>query len=175
MNRYKNLIIIILIAILILTIFIREKQHTNKLLAITEKELQREEARLKTYRQFTENYNELQNSYDELYQEYTEHVEYVWQTFICTGYSANDMLQGTNNIVATNFNLDWENLGNLPIIATDPKVIPLYSIVEIKGLGAYIALDTGGAIEGNRIDILFDTKEKALEFGSQELEARIIE
>ena len=175
MSRYKNLIIIILIAILIFTIFIRENQHAKILIAITEKEVQREEARLETFREFTENYNELQDSYNELYQEYIKHVEYVWQSFICTGYSANDTLQGTNNIVATNFNLDWENVGNLPIIATDPKIIPLYSIVEIKGLGAYIALDTGGLIEGNRIDILFDTKEEALEFGRQSLEVRIIE
>ena len=174
-SRFKNLIIIILIAILIFTIFIRENQRVKTLLAITEKEVQREEVRIETYRQFTENYNELQDSYAELYQEYIKHVEYVWQTFICTGYSADDPLQGTNNIVATNFNLDYENVCNLRIIATDPKVIPLYSIVEIKGLGAYISLDTGGAIKGNKIDILFDTKEEALEFGRQILEVRVIE
>ena len=174
-NRYKNLIIIALIATLIFTIIIRESQHVKTLLAITEKEVQREEARLEVYRKFTENYNDLQASYEELYRKYQEHIEYVWNSFIVTGYSANDPLQGTNNIVATNFNLDWENVYQLRIIATDPKVIPLYSIVEIKGLGAYIALDTGGAIEGNRIDILFDTKEEALEFGKQELEVRIIE
>jgi len=173
--RFKNLILTAIILTLVLVVLARENEHTNQLLAITEKELQREEARLETYRQFTENYNELQNSYDELYQEYIKHVEYVWQTFICTGYSADDPLQGTNNIVATNFNLDYENVCNLRIIATDPKVIPLYSIVEIKGLGAYISLDTGGAIKGNKIDILFDTKEEALEFGRQILEVRVIE
>jgi len=174
-NRFKNLIIIILIAILIFTIIIRENQRVKTLLAITEKEVQREEVRLETYRQFTENYNELQDSYAELYQEYIKHVEYVWQTFICRGYSSDDQLEGTNNIVATNFILDYENVCNLRIIATDPKVIPLYSIVEIKGLGAYISLDTGGAIKGNKIDILFDTKEEALEFGRQILEVRVIE
>lgn len=40
------------------------------------------------------------------------------------------------------------------IIAVDPDVIPLNSLVQIEGLGTYIALDTGSAIQGNRIDIL---------------------
>lgn len=40
------------------------------------------------------------------------------------------------------------------IIAVDPNVIPLNSLVQIEGLGTYIALDTGSAIQGNRIDIL---------------------
>jgi len=100
---------------------------------------------------------------------------YEWANFIITGYSANDQQQGTNNIVATTFNLDYTRVKNLPIIATDPDVIPLYSIVEIKGLGAYISLDTGGLIRGNRIDILFDNKEEALRFGKRQMEVRVIE
>ncbi|MDD5013824.1 MAG: 3D domain-containing protein [Atribacterota bacterium] len=98
-----------------------------------------------------------------------------WEVFEVTGYSANDPAQGTNNIVATTFNLDLNRVKNLPIIATDPDVIPLYSIVEIKGMGAYISLDTGGLIRENRIDILFDSKQEALNFGRKELLVRVIE
>lgn len=93
-----------------------------------------------------------------------------WEEFICTGYSANDGEQGTNNITVTGFNTEC----GLPIIAVDPDVIPLKSIVEIEGMGAYVSLDTGGAIKGNRIDILFDSKEDALKFGRQKLLVRII-
>jgi len=100
---------------------------------------------------------------------------YEWANFIITGYSANDPQQGTNNIVATTFNLDYTRVKNLPIVATDPNVIPLYSIVEIKDLGAFISLDTGGAIKGNRIDILFNTKKEALLFGKQQMEVRVID
>jgi 3D (Asp-Asp-Asp) domain-containing protein len=57
----------------------------------------------------------------------------------------------------TTFNFYLNKVENLPIIAVDPEVIPLYSIVEIEDLGAFIALDTGGLIKGNRIDILFDS------------------
>ena len=51
-------------------------------------------------------------------------------------------------------------------IAVDPKVIPYGARVTINGK-AYIAEDTGGDIKGNRIDILFETHQEALEFGIQ--------
>ncbi|MBA7611102.1 hypothetical protein ES703_18318 [subsurface metagenome] len=47
----------------------------------------------------------------------------------------------------TKFNLDLNRVKNLPIIAVDPDIIPLYSIVEIENLGAFIALDTGELIK----------------------------
>lgn len=49
-------------------------------------------------------------------------------------------------------------------IAVDPDVIPLGSTVYIDGT-EYIAEDIGGAIKGNRIDVLFPTHQEALEFG----------
>lgn len=59
-------------------------------------------------------------------------------------------------------------------IAVDSKLIPLGSKVEIKGLGTYIAEDTGSAIKGKIIDIYFDTHEEALKFGKQKVNIRII-
>lgn len=41
------------------------------------------------------------------------------------------------------------------IIAVDPRVIPLGSKVYVSGYGNAIAADTGGAINGNRIDVCF--------------------
>ena len=37
--------------------------------------------------------------------------------------------------------------------------------VEIKGMGTYIVQDRGGAIQGNRIDIFFNSHQEALNFG----------
>lgn len=51
-------------------------------------------------------------------------------------------------------------------IAVDPSVIPYGSTVEING-NYYIAEDTGGAIDGMRIDVYFDNHQAALEFGRQ--------
>lgn len=51
-------------------------------------------------------------------------------------------------------------------IAVDPSVIPYGSEVSING-NTYIAEDCGGAIDGNRIDVYFDSHSEALEFGIQ--------
>ncbi len=70
--------------------------------------------------------------------------------------------------------MDLNRVKNLPIVAVDPDIIPLYSIVEIENLGAFIALDTDGLIKGNRIDILFPTKKEAINFGIKKERVRII-
>ena len=49
-------------------------------------------------------------------------------------------------------------------IAVDPSVIPYGSEVVIDG-HTYIAEDCGGAIKGNRIDIVVDTHAEALQLG----------
>lgn len=59
------------------------------------------------------------------------------------------------------------------IIATDPSVIPLGSLVEINGQ-KFIADDIGGAIKGHRIDILMENKSEALEFGVKEMDVIIL-
>ncbi|CAM2142618.1 3D domain-containing protein [Paraburkholderia tropica] len=54
------------------------------------------------------------------------------------------------------------------IIAVDPELIPLYSLVQVSYEGnsfkAY-AIDTGGDIKNNRIDILMDSEQEANAFG----------
>ena len=59
-------------------------------------------------------------------------------------------------------------------IAVDPNIIPYGTEVEIEGVGVRIAEDCGGAIKGNRIDLLFDTHQEALNFGRQTKEVRIL-
>ncbi|HBW39157.1 3D domain-containing protein [Desulfosporosinus sp. BICA1-9] len=51
------------------------------------------------------------------------------------------------------------------IIAVDPRVIPLGKNVYVEGYGVARALDTGGAIRGNRIDLYMNSKEEALSWG----------
>lgn len=59
-------------------------------------------------------------------------------------------------------------------IAVDPNVIPYGTQVEIEGIGVRIAEDCGGAIKGNRIDLLFETHQEALEFGRQTKQVTIL-
>lgn len=58
-------------------------------------------------------------------------------------------------------------------VAVDPSVIPYGSKVIING-HTYIAEDCGGAVKGNRVDILFNTHKEALAFGIQYAEVSFI-
>lgn len=57
-------------------------------------------------------------------------------------------------------------------VAVDPDVIPLGSSVYIEGQ-EYIAEDIGGAIQGNRVDVFFNSHADALEFGVQYAEVSV--
>jgi 3D (Asp-Asp-Asp) domain-containing protein len=63
------------------------------------------------------------------------------------------------------------------IIATDPKVIPLGTNVTLKLADGKqieaVAADTGGAIDGHRIDLLVGSKSDAVNFGKQKVEVEI--
>lgn len=58
-------------------------------------------------------------------------------------------------------------------VAVDPSVIPYGSEVIINE-HTYIAEDCGGAVKGNRIDILFETHKEALQFGVQYAEVHVV-
>jgi len=63
------------------------------------------------------------------------------------------------------------------VIAVDPAVIPLGSEVIVKaGEQEFeaVAEDTGGDIRGNRVDILVNSVDEALEFGRQSVNIEII-
>lgn len=51
-------------------------------------------------------------------------------------------------------------------IAADTSVLPFGTVVVIDGL-EFVVEDRGSAIEGNRIDIFFETHEEALNWGKQ--------
>lgn len=60
-------------------------------------------------------------------------------------------------------------------IATDPRIIPMGSYVNVQGLGLRFAADTGSAIKGAAIDVYVDTHEEARRFGRRRLRVRVLE
>lgn len=60
------------------------------------------------------------------------------------------------------------------IIAVDPRVIPLGTKLYVPGYGHGIAADTGGAIKGNRIDLCFDTRTEAINWGKRRVVIYIV-
>ena len=61
----------------------------------------------------------------------------------------------------------WPEAGRT--IGVDPELLPYGTEVIING-HTYIAEDTGGAMQGNHIDIFMDSHEEAMQFGRQEQE-----
>lgn len=51
------------------------------------------------------------------------------------------------------------------VVAVDPSVIPLGTRMTIPGYGVGVAADTGGAVQGNAIDLWFPTRAQALAWG----------
>lgn len=90
-------------------------------------------------------------------------------TVQATGYSTQQA--NLSSHTATGINL----LQNPRVIAVDPSVIPLGSMVEVEGMGVYIAGDTGGAIRGKIIDIHFTTVNAALRWGRRTVNIRILD
>ena len=94
-----------------------------------------------------------------------------WMTVKATGYIAR--CKGCSGFTATGVDVRNTSVDHR-VIAVDPNVIPLNSIVEVEGKGQYRAIDTGGAIKGNKIDILFQTEAEAIQFGRKDVKVRII-
>ena len=113
-----------------------------------------------------ENVNELKNKVQELentlYNTYSLNVVATHYTAYCD--------TGCTGVTATGLDVrnTIYNKEGLRVIAVDPNVIPLNKVVTvITPYGKFKAVtgDTGGAIKGNRIDILVDNKTKANKLG----------
>lgn len=91
------------------------------------------------------------------------------------------------SMVATGYDSSWES--NYPyygqpsyiglplargIVAVDPNVIPMGTKLYVEGYGEAIAADQGGAIKGNRIDLYFDSRQEAMNWGMRTVEVTIL-
>lgn len=88
-----------------------------------------------------------------------------------TAYTAN-CAEGCTGITATGVdvtNNTWYN--GYKVIASDPSFMPMGTKGQIKFKSGetinVIAMDTGGAIKGNKIDFLVSSHEEAIQFGRQ--------
>ncbi len=75
-------------------------------------------------------------------------------------------------------NSKYTSRGNLVrkgLVAVDPAVIPLGTRLYIPNYGYAVADDIGGAIGGNRIDLAFENRSDALQFGVQKVTVYILD
>jgi uncharacterized protein YabE (DUF348 family) len=76
--------------------------------------------------------------------------------------------RGVDDITATGVHAGYG------VVAVDPAVIPLGSRLYIEGYGYALAGDTGSRIKGLRIDLGYDTRRQALQFGRRSVRVYII-
>ncbi|WP_378957084.1 3D domain-containing protein [Pelosinus sp. sgz500959] len=74
----------------------------------------------------------------------------------------------------------WNNLTYMGgtvkhgVVAVDPRVIPMGTKLWVEGYGEAIAEDQGSAIKGNRIDLAFNDRNEALDYGIQNVKIYIL-
>lgn len=102
------------------------------------------------------------------------------------------------DMIATAYDLSYESTGKYPddpyygitasgakaqpgTVAVDPRVIPLGTKLYVASLdgspdyGYAVALDTGGAIKGNKIDLFMENGEDVYQFGRRQVKVYILE
>lgn len=104
--------------------------------------------------------------------------EVEWETYIATAYCPCEKCCGKyaknrpNGIVYTG---SGEIAKEGITIAADWTVLEPGTEVEIDGIGVRTVHDKGSAIEGNRIDIYYESHKEALNFGIQEVQLRVLD
>ena len=92
-----------------------------------------------------------------------------WIQFTATGYCACQKCCGkTNGITASGVRAS----ANHTIAAS--SAYSFGTKIEIEGLGVFTVEDRGGAIQGNKIDVFFNSHQEALNFGRKQLRIRVV-
>ncbi|QIC46180.1 hypothetical protein GAG94_03015 [Lysinibacillus sphaericus] len=100
-----------------------------------------------------------------------------WMTFNASYYTAY-CSEGCTGVTATGYDVSNTIYYNgLRIIATDPNVIKLGTIVEVKTpfeTFKAISLDTGGAIKNHKVDILVSSTQEAINLGRHNIQIKVL-
>ena len=129
----------------------------------------------------------------------TDEIVEVGNKFQLGAVIPRDQLQAKASIVmnATAYDAGFESCGKYPgdpaygitatgmqacygVVAVDPNVIPLGTKLYVTSpdgsivYGCAIAADTGGAIRGNKIDLFYNSRSEALQFGRRSMVVYIL-
>lgn len=173
--KYSNLILVSFLMLIIIFLPVNEKEEkkykTNNLTEIRNLSFTRVDIgdKMKLI-------NKLKTEQKEV--EVVSTVKSEWKTYEATAYTA-FCSTGCIGITRTGYDVsETIYYKDMEIIAVDPNVIPLHSIVEVdtgSRVFTAIALDTGGAIKNFRVDLLKETKSAARKFGRRDVKIRVLE
>lgn len=99
-----------------------------------------------------------------------------WETYRLTHYGMN--CKGCSGVTAAGIDVrNTTEYKGYKILSVDKRKIPLGSIVVIKdGDDTYeaIAIDTGGAIKGNKLDLLVSSEKEAYRLGVKKIQLKVV-
>lgn len=84
---------------------------------------------------------------------------------LATAYSPDD--PGVGSVTRSGIPVDHG------VVAVDPDVIPIGSVVYIPGYGYAVAADTGGMIRGRRVDVYLPSRGEAVAWGVKRLKVTV--
>lgn len=98
-------------------------------------------------------------------------------TMVVTAYSPDEQSCGDSaDGITSSLHSVWSN--GMKMVAADSKVLPLGSMITVPGYdnsNIVPVLDRGGAIKGNRLDVLYPTHEIARKWGVKRLKVTVWE
>lgn len=99
-----------------------------------------------------------------------------WSTYVMTHYGAD--CNGCSGFTAEGIDVrNTTKYMGYRVLAVDRKVVPLGSIVEINDNGKIyeaIAIDTGGAIKGKKLDLLVSSEKESDRFGVKQIKLKVV-
>lgn len=127
-----------------------------------------------------ENENEkLKNENEKLKKELEKYDSLRKLNMVATAYTSE--CDGCTGITATGYDVrNTVYKDGYRVVATDESIIPMESLLYIESVNnsfkpfVAISSDVGGAIKGNRIDILVENKSKAYDFGVRDIKVTIL-
>lgn len=93
----------------------------------------------------------------------------MWMTVTAYSPDARSCGKWADGITASGYSVETNGFKS---VAADTRLLPFGTVLSIPGYhnGRLVpVLDRGGAIKGDRLDVLFPTHEEALQWGRQRL------
>lgn len=97
------------------------------------------------------------------------------------GLPENDNPRAPKTFKATAYSLKGRTASGIEtrpgVVAADPKVLPLGSLVQIKAgnySGVYTVHDTGSAVKGNLVDVWMPSAKEARKFGRRAIKLQVL-
>lgn len=159
-----------------------ERIKENEILKLEEElnKVKNENENLKEENSNLKSENEkLKNENEKLKKELEKYDSLRKLNMVATAYTSE--CDGCTGITATGYDVrNTVYKDGYRVVATDKSVIPMESLLYIESVNnsfepfVAISSDVGGAIKGNRIDILVENKSKAYDFGVRDVKVTVL-